>query len=49
MQLSKVWNFYKVTSITKKINNKKKEKTKTKIMHKIFFKRKKTSVPQKNQ
>jgi hypothetical protein len=37
----------KVTSITKKIVIK--TRTKPNIMHKIFFKRKKTSVPQKRQ
>ncbi len=49
MQLDKVLTFYKVTSITKNINNQnKKKKIKSKIMHNNFLKRKK-SVPQKNQ
>jgi hypothetical protein len=36
MQLGKVLNFYKVTSITKKINNKNKEKPKPKLCTRIF-------------
>jgi hypothetical protein len=47
MQLGKVFTFCKVTSITKKIVIK--TRTKPNIMNKIFFKRKKTSVPQKIQ
>jgi len=47
MQLGKVFTFCKVTYITKKIVIK--TRTKPNIMHKNFFKRKKTSVPQKNQ
>jgi hypothetical protein len=47
MQLGKVFIFCKVTFITKKIAIK--TRTKPNIMHKIFLKRKKTSVPPKNQ
>jgi hypothetical protein len=47
MQLGKVSTFCKVTSITEKIIIK--TRTKPNIKHKNFFKRKKTSVPQKHQ